>query len=114
MSIKQVAVPPSPRYQFVRSKDSYTEGTQTFITLFARLAIEIRSLEEGKRILKRETLWVDIEEIKIEHASTKITEMPNRIWNFEVTDQVFKELLRVSRNCPRELYFISPLLRKSN
>lgn len=103
MSQKSVA------YYFVRSKNVHEEDGEQFITLFARLCREQTYIKGGKKLSERESVWVNIDEVKMSHAMQKVIEMPDRIHNYVIAENVFKELVRTAHTCPKELYFIAPI-----
>lgn len=109
MSQKQLLPQQSVAYYFVRSKNVHEEGGDTFITLFARLCREQTYVDGGKRMSERESVWVDIDEVKAAHATEKMLELPNRIQNFVVAENVFRELVKTAQTCPKELYFVAPI-----
>lgn len=111
MSQSQVLPNKSVAYYFVRSKDEHEENGERFITLFTRLGREKTYIVGGKKLCERESIWVDIDEVKAVHATQKMVELPNRIQNFVVTEDVFKELVKTAKTCPKELYFIVPIYK---
>lgn len=112
MSEKQLMPHGSVSYYFLRSKDVHEENGVEFITLFARLTREFTFYAKDHVYSQRQSVWVDIEEVKSEHASQKLKELPNSIHTFTVQEQVFKELVKTSQNCPKELYFVTPMHEK--
>lgn len=109
MSQNQVLPQKSVAYYFVRSKNVHEENGEQFITLFARLCREQTSIIGGKKLSERESVWVDIDEVKASHANRKIVELPNRIQNFVVNENIFYELVRTAKTSPKALYFIAPI-----
>lgn len=109
LSQKQLLPQHSVAYYFVRSKNVHEEEGEIFVTLFARLCREQTIVSGGKKVSERESVWVDIDEVKAIHASEKMLELPNRIQNFVVAENVFKELVRTAQTCPKELYFVAPM-----
>lgn len=89
-------------FYFSRSKGTHIEAGEKYITLFARLSVE-RAASEYK------TVWVDIEEVKSEQAAPKIKKMPDSIFRYEISEELFWELYKISRRCPEELYCLTPL-----
>ncbi|WP_088006700.1 hypothetical protein [Indiicoccus explosivorum] len=103
---------PKPiEYFFTRAKDTREENGKLFITLFGRLTRECVLSEPHyvKRIT--ETEWTDLEEVAWEQASVKIQQIPNGIRTFQVTEEVFSELLKQSTARPWELYYLSPVCK---
>lgn len=96
-------------YFFTRSKDVHEENGTLFITLFTRLTIECTTGSGLKSSGKIESVWVNIEEVKVEHATKKMKEIPNCIYRYEVSKDVFLELYRASQVCPKELYYVTPI-----
>ena len=92
-------------FYFSRSKGSHIEAGEEYITLFARLSVEIPkgSASECK------TVWVDIEEVKGEQAGPKVKRMPDSIYRYEISEELFWELYKISQRCPEELYYLTPL-----
>jgi len=87
----------------------HEENGTLFITLFTRLTIEFTADNGHKNTEKVESVWVDIEEVKMEHATKKMKELPNCIYRYEVSKDVFLELYRASQVCPKELYYVTPI-----
>ncbi len=111
MSQSQVLPNKSVAYYFVRSKDEHEENGERFITLFTRLCREKTYIVGGKKMSERESVWVDIDEVKATHATPKVVGLPNRIQNYVVAEDVFKELVKTAKTCPKELYFIVPIYK---
>ncbi len=109
MPQKQLLPQQSVAYYFVRSKSVHEEEGETFVTLFARLCREHTFVSGGKKMSERESVWVDIDEVKASHATEKMLKLPNRIQNFVVPENVFLELVNTAKTCPKELYFVSPI-----
>lgn len=109
MSQNQTLPQKSVVYYFVRSKNVHEEDGERFITLFARLCREQTYVVGGKKLSERESVWVDIDEVKASHAVPKIVEMPDRINNYVVAEDVFLELVHTAKTCPKELYFVAPI-----
>lgn len=109
MPQKQLLPQQSAAYYFVRSKNVHEEDGETFITLFARLCREQTYVSGGKKKSERESVWVDIDEVKAAHATKKVLDLPNRIQNFVVSENVFIELVKTAKTCPKELYFVAPI-----
>lgn len=93
------------RYSFIRVKDTHIEGNVKYITLFARLTM--------KNAYEAKSVWVEIDEIKWDQAPEKLKEMPNAMHSYTVDERVFKELVRLSRTCYKELYSLTPYHRVS-
>lgn len=100
-------------YFFLRSKDVYHENGSSYITFFARLAREISYENEGRKQKEVQTAWVDIDEMMLEQASPKAKALPNGMQRYELSQNVFHSLYQVSRNCPNELFYITPYHRES-
>lgn len=94
---------PSKQIDFYlsRVKDTHTENGQTFITLFARLSI--------KTPQHNKSIWVDIEEVVWNQASRRLQKLPNGAYYYQLSEPVFRELERVSRNQLEMLYYLTPL-----
>ncbi|MDN7242677.1 hypothetical protein QWY14_12760 [Planococcus sp. N028] len=90
-------------YYFTRVKDTHEQNSELYITLFARLMV--------KTAVKVKTIWVEIEEVKWEQASTKLQAMTNRMYTYSIPENVFHELLRVSEVCHKELYYLTPIYK---
>jgi hypothetical protein len=88
-------------YFFTRVKDTHEEEGKLFITLFARLTVQTAS--------ETKSLWVEIDEVAWEQASKKLKAIPNRMHTYSVSADIFRGLLQLSRRCPEELYFLTPL-----
>lgn len=99
----------SVSYFFSRSKDVHKENDSLSITLFGRLSREFTYTDEINTYKRVESVWVDIEEIKMEQASEKLKSLPNQICRYEITEEVFRDLYNVSRNFPSELYSVTPM-----
>ncbi|MBT2570577.1 hypothetical protein [Planococcus sp. ISL-110] len=95
-------------FYFSRSKGTYEEGGESVITLFARLSVEIPA-EKSRNTKECKTIWVDIEDVKDEQATPKMKRMPDSINRYEISEELFWELYKISRKCPEELYYITPL-----
>ncbi|EIM05088.1 hypothetical protein A1A1_18027 [Planococcus antarcticus DSM 14505] len=93
-------------YFFTRSKDVHEENGTLFVTLFARLTREFIKTNGQEKV---ESVWVDIEEVKMEHATKKMTALPNCIHRSNISKEVFLGLFKASVDCPKELYFVTPL-----
>lgn len=101
-------------YFFLRSKDVHNENGASFITFFARLAKEISYEKEGRRQQQVQTVWVEIDEVMLDHASPKAKALPNGVQRYELTQNIFYSLYQVSQNCPDELFYITPFHRESS
>lgn len=95
-------------YFFNRSKDIHEENGRIFITLFVRLTREFTRTDGWEVHKKTETVWVNIEERKLEHAKKKMQALPNGIRKYQVSKEVFKELHKTAVRCPEELYYLTP------
>jgi hypothetical protein len=106
----------SVTYYFLRSKDVHEEDGTEFITLFARLIREFTFYSNEHVYSQRQSVWVDIDEVESRNAPEKVKELPNAIQTFKIQEKVFNELVEASKNCPKELYFVTPmsLKQKSN
>lgn len=89
------------RYRFTRVKDVHMEKGEQYITLFGRLAIERNS--------GIQTAWVEIEEVALAGASSKLKAMPNALYTFYVPKNVFLALYSVSKATHQELYYLTPI-----
>lgn len=96
-------------FYFSRSKGVHEEAGESFITLFARLSVEIFSSEKPGDTSENRTLWVDIQEVKNEGASSKMKRMPESVDRYEISGKLFWELYKISQKCPEELYYLTPL-----
>lgn len=99
-------------YFFLRSKDVHIENESTFITFFARLTREVSSIKEGKKQTEVQTIWVDIDEVLLEHASEKAKALPNCMQRYELTQNIFHSLCQLSQSCPEELFYLTPYHRE--
>lgn len=109
MARNQLVSLESITYFFTRSKDVHEENGTLFVTLFARLTREFTKTDEPNAGKKVEFVWVDIEEIRMEHATKKMRALPNCIHRYNISKEVFLGLFKASANCPKELYFVTPL-----
>lgn len=101
----------SVSYFFLRSKDVHIENQSAMITFFARLTREISfSKKEQPEV---QTVWVKIDEVPMEQAPQKVKEMPNCMQRYELPQNVFYHLYQMSKNCPKELFFVTPYHRNS-
>ncbi|ANU09644.1 hypothetical protein A1A1_16515 [Planococcus antarcticus DSM 14505] len=92
-------------YFFTRSKDVHEENGTLFVTLFARLTREFTKSGGQKKV---ESVWVDIEEKKMEHATKQMMVLPNYIHRYNISKEVFWGLFKVSADCRKELYYVTP------
>lgn len=99
-------------YYFLRSKDVHIENGAAFITFFIRLTREISFKKEGEQQTRIQAVWVDIDEVKMGHASEKVRALPNCMQRYELTQSMFYSLYHLSKSCPKELFFITPYHRK--
>lgn len=108
--MKQVQDQESPviTYFFTRSKDIHEENGEFLITLFIRLTREFTKTVGSKLYKRNETVWVNIEELKLEQATEKIRALPNRICVYKTSKEVFLTLYKLAINCPEELYYVTP------
>lgn len=113
MAQNQYALQKSVHYFFNRSKDINEENESKVITLFARLTKEIVYADGWDTYKKTETVWVEIEDVKMEEATEKMKDMPNCMQQYKVTENVFRSLYKMSKSCPEELYYVTPLHRES-
>lgn len=97
------------RFYFSRSKAVHEETGENCITLFVRLSMEMYSSEEPVEVIDSKTMWVDIQDIKIEQASSKVKKMPDSVNRYEISEELFWELYKISQKCPEELYYLTPL-----
>lgn len=98
---KQTEPPKHIGYYLSRVKDTHVENGQTFITLFARLSI--KSPEHNTSV------WVEIEEVAWNQASRRLQKLPNGAYNYQISEQIFRELERISRDRLETLYYLTPL-----
>ena len=98
---KKTEPPKHIGYYLSRVKDTHTENGQTFITLFARLSIKTPQYTKS--------IWVDIEEVVWDQASRRLQKLPNGAYNYQLSEPVFRELERVSRDQLEMLYYLTPL-----
>ncbi|WP_236015372.1 hypothetical protein [Planococcus soli] len=94
---------------FSKSKATHEEAGKCFITLFARLSMEIPASGKQRGASENKTIWVDIEEVASEQATSKMKKMPDSIERYEISKELFWELHKISQRCPEELYYITPL-----
>lgn len=113
MAQNQYALQKSVSYFFNRSKDISEENESKVITLFARLTKEIVFEDGCDTYKKAETVWVEIEDVKMEEATEKMKDLPNCMQQYRVTESVFHSLCKLSKSCPKELYYVTPLHRES-
>ncbi|MGH2317828.1 hypothetical protein ACRC6Q_08660 [Planococcus sp. SE5232] len=100
-------------YFFLRSKDVHIEEETAFITLFARLTKEVSVKKENGEQTEIETVWVDIDEMKLEQAPDKAQALPNGLQRYEITPEVFQNLYHISKWSPKDLFYITPYHRES-
>lgn len=110
--IEQIC-PQSIGYFFLRSKSIHHENELVFVTFFARLTRETSFSKNGKLHTKIQTVWVDIDERKLEHTSPKTRASPNCIERYELSEDVFHSLCQEAKRCPTELFHITPYHRLS-
>ncbi|TWT01805.1 hypothetical protein [Planomicrobium sp. CPCC 101079] len=109
----QSALQNSTAYYFNRSKDTNKENESTVITLFARLTRELTWDDGFDTYKKIETFWVDIEDIEMEEATEKMKSLPNCMQYYKISEKVFHDLYQLSKNCPKELYYVTPFHQES-
>lgn len=109
MQQTQDKMPPVITYFFTRSKDIHIVDGNFFVTLFVRLTRVFTKTVDSELYEKTESVWVAIEELEIEQATEKILALPNRINVYTVSEEIFLELYKMALNCPKELYYITPL-----
>lgn len=97
------------RHFFTRSKDTHQENDTVFITLFVRLTREHVKFDKANMYKETESVWVDINELKMKQATEKIRLLPNGIRTYAISEDIFQELVHLSTRCPRELYFVTPI-----
>ncbi|MDE0583311.1 hypothetical protein ON064_09715 [Planococcus sp. A6] len=95
-------------YFFTRSKHIHEENGIVFLTLFARLTREFVHQGTPYNTKKIEPIWVNVEELKLEHATEKMKLLPNYVQHYEVSKEIFLTLYNVSLVCPHELYYVTP------
>lgn len=113
MPQNQYAVQESVAYFFNKSKDVYEENEASFITVFARLTREFTYNDGFGTYKKEETIWVDMEDIEMEEATEKMKEAPNGMQRYTISEKVFRNLYQLSKNCPQELYCVTPFHQES-
>ena len=96
-------------YFFTRSKDVHEKNGKLYITLFARLTREFVKTRGAKTYRKVESVWVDIEEVQMEHDTEKMRSLPNLIQRYNISKEVFWGLFEVSADAPKELYYVTPI-----
>lgn len=84
-----------------RVKDTHIENGQIFITLFARLSV--KSPQCNKNV------WVEVEEVAWNQASRRLQKLPNGAYCYRMSEPVFRELERISRDQMEILYYLTPL-----
>lgn len=97
----QSLIPKNARYFFSRLKDSYIENGQTFITLYACLMIAVPE--------RKECIWESLEKVALNQVNRKLQNAPNGIYTYQVPEEVFRELKRLSKHQQNELYSLTPL-----
>lgn len=100
-------------YVFLKSKNVHVENKLVFITFFARLTRETSFTKKGKLCTHIQTVWVDIDERILAHTPEKAMALPNRVQQYNLTEDVFESLCQVSKSCPSELFYVIPLYQKS-
>lgn len=103
----------SAAYFFSRSKDINVENEIAVITVLARLTREITYDDGLNTYSKEETVWVDIEDIKLEEATESMKRLPNSMQEYAVTKEIFLALVNLSQTSPRELYCLTPFHREA-
>ncbi|MDN7227535.1 hypothetical protein QWY22_04730 [Planococcus liqunii] len=101
MQHNQLLTTEKVQYTFTRVKDTYEENGQKFITLFGRLTVQ----NDGQS----KSAWVEIEEVKWEQATEKLKNMPDAMYMFNVSKQIFKDLLQIASSHHQELYCLTPV-----
>lgn len=101
-------------YFFLKSKDVQIENGLATVTLFARLAREVASTKGKKKETLSETSWVQIVDIRMEHVTEKVRNLPNCMQKYEVSDKIFYHLLELSESCTYELYGVTPYYLTTN
>jgi hypothetical protein len=101
MPKKQPLSAEKAQYTFTRVKDTHEENGQKFITLFGRLTIQ-NSLES-------KSAWVEIEEVKWEQATDKLKDMPDAMYMYYISENIFKKLTEISEVRHEDLYFLTPV-----
>ncbi|QHJ70078.1 hypothetical protein [Planococcus halotolerans] len=98
---KQTEPPKPTGYYLSRVKDTHTEAGKTYITLFARLSI--------KTPQHTKSVWVEIEEVAWDQASRHLQKLPNAAYDYQLSEAVFREMERVSKDQLETLYYFTPL-----
>ncbi|ALS78643.1 hypothetical protein ACQKDD_12320 [Planococcus kocurii] len=100
-------------YYFLRSKDVHIENGTAFITFFARLTREVSFQRNGEQQTRVQTIWVDINEVKLKHAPIKARALPNCMQRYELSQNVFYNLYQVAKKSPKYLFYVIPFHQKS-
>ncbi|WP_211656271.1 hypothetical protein [Planococcus alpniumensis] len=94
--------PPLPfYYYFSRVKKTHIENGKAFITFFARLTIKTPRYTEY--------VWAEIEEIVWNQAGQRLQKVPNGMYTYQIPENVFRELERLSQKQQKSLYSLTPL-----
>ncbi len=98
---KQTTPSQNTGFYLARVKDTHIENGQTFITLFARLSV--KSPQSNKSV------WVEIEEVAWNQASRRLQKLPNGAYYYQISEPIFRELERISKDQMETLYYLTPL-----
>lgn len=99
----------SIKYHFVRSKDVYMENGTIYITVFARLSKEYNLFTDGRWHTHIETIWVDLEDIRKEHAPNRIKQLSNHLQQYQVSESVFRNLHFLAETDAEKLFLTTPM-----
>lgn len=97
---KRSLSPKKSGYFFSRLKNFHKVNGQIFITLYARLTIV--------RPEHSECVWEALEEIGWNQVNQKLQNAPNGIYTYQVPEEVFQDLKRLSGHQQNELYSLTP------
>ena len=98
---KRSLSPKKSGYFFSRLKNFHKVNGQVFITLYARLTIV--------RPERHECVWEALEEVTLNQVNRKLQNAPNGIYTYQVPEEVFQDLKRLSEYQQNELYSLAPL-----
>lgn len=112
MPQKQTIEQEAVHYYFLKSKDVNDENHSLSITLFGRLSRETTYSDNANIYSKTDTFWVDIDEMNYMEAPEKLKDLPNQIARYMISEDVFRELYKLSLSKPKELYTITPYFIK--
>lgn len=99
-------------YHFVKSKDVYSEEGIIYITVFVRLSKEYQFPVHGRWHTHIETVWVELEDMREDHAPEDIKCLPNCVQQFQVSENIFDSLYVLAETSAKELFNITPISQK--